>query len=111
MTASSTKSIPPMRADWTGCGECISGSTAQGRGAMRRGCGGAATTRTTRAQRGTSDERPGPPSDHPQLTSRTVWHHAHGIEDCERRRDGDFVIEDSEGIRLGKVKLHSFRFA
>src|SRR5438445_12694796 len=40
-----------MRADWTACGACISGSTAHPRGATRRASGGAATTSTTRAER------------------------------------------------------------
>src|SRR5260370_40101183 len=33
-----------MRADWTACGACTSGSTAHRRGATRRASGGAATT-------------------------------------------------------------------
>src|SRR5713101_4244162 len=48
MTASSTTSIPPMRADWTASGACTSGSTAPPRGATRRASGGAATTSMTR---------------------------------------------------------------
>src|SRR2546426_1762149 len=36
-----------MRADWTPSGACIRGSTAHRRGAMRRACGGVATTSTT----------------------------------------------------------------
>src|SRR5207248_2593730 len=46
-----------MRADWTASGACTSGSTAHPRGAMRRASGGAATTRTTRAER-TRGDRP-----------------------------------------------------
>src|SRR5437667_10792365 len=38
-----------MRADWTACGACTSGSTAHPRGATRRACGGAATTSTASA--------------------------------------------------------------
>src|SRR3989441_7027238 len=43
-----------MRAEWTDSGACISGSTAHPRGATRRAraSGGAATTSTTRAERG-----------------------------------------------------------
>src|SRR2546430_15152007 len=37
-----------MRADWTACGACTSGSTAPPRGATRRASGGAAMTSTTR---------------------------------------------------------------
>src|SRR3977135_4243069 len=44
-----TTPIPPMRADWTACGACTSGSTAHPRGATRRASGGAATTSTTSA--------------------------------------------------------------
>src|SRR6266516_1202842 len=39
-----------MRAEWTGCGACTSGSTAHPRGATRRASGGAAATSTTRAE-------------------------------------------------------------
>src|SRR5205823_5168833 len=49
--ASSTTPIPPMRAEWTVCGACISGWTAHRGVATRRGSGGAATTSTTRADR------------------------------------------------------------
>src|SRR2546425_3140725 len=49
--ASSTTPIPPMRAAWTACGACTSGSTAHPRGATRRASGGAATTSTPRNER------------------------------------------------------------
>src|SRR3989442_294983 len=40
-----------MRAEWTASGACSSGSTAPPRGATRRAAGGAAPTRTTKAER------------------------------------------------------------
>src|SRR5437899_5544167 len=40
-----------MRADWTACGACNSGSTAPPRGATRRASGGAAMTSTRSAER------------------------------------------------------------
>src|ERR1700730_3147879 len=52
MTPSSITPIPPMRADWTASGACISGSTAHPRGATRRALGGAATTSTASAEPG-----------------------------------------------------------
>src|SRR6266498_4181459 len=44
--ASSTTPIPPMRADWTACGACTSGSTAPPRDVTRTASGFAATTNT-----------------------------------------------------------------
>src|SRR3989454_672412 len=49
--ASSPTPIPPMRAAWTACGACTSGSTARPRGATRPASGGAATTSTPRNER------------------------------------------------------------
>src|SRR5438034_8392452 len=40
-----------MRAAWTACGACTSGSTARPRGATRPASGGAATTSTPRNER------------------------------------------------------------
>src|SRR5262245_40621738 len=40
-----------MRADWTACGACISGSTAPLRDATRRACGGVTTTHMTTVDR------------------------------------------------------------
>src|SRR5678815_1595555 len=48
----STTPIPPMRAAWTACGACTSGSTALPGGATSRACGGATTTSTTGAEHG-----------------------------------------------------------
>src|SRR5215470_17272822 len=59
MTALSTTPIPPMRAGWTACGGCISGSTAPPRDATRGAPGGAATTSTTTAERHRGRVNPG----------------------------------------------------
>src|SRR6185436_1096949 len=40
-----------MRAAWTGCGECISGSTAHRTDATRAACGGGVTTNTASGER------------------------------------------------------------
>jgi predicted dithiol-disulfide oxidoreductase (DUF899 family) len=57
--ASFTTPIPPMRADWTASGACISGSTAPPRVATKRASGGAATTSTTKMRQKTAaSERP-----------------------------------------------------
>ena len=67
-TASSTTPIPLMRAAWTACGACTSGSTAPPRGATRPASGGAATTSTTSGEPGPGcvrlvrSARPGRPS-------------------------------------------------
>src|SRR5262245_17214937 len=39
-----------MRARWTACGACTSGSTAHRRGVTSRACGGSTTTVTTNAE-------------------------------------------------------------
>src|SRR5262249_58780757 len=48
--ALSTTPIPRMRAGWTACGACTSGSTAHPMGGTRPASGGAATTSTTGAE-------------------------------------------------------------
>src|SRR3954471_20687136 len=51
MAVSSTIPTPPLRAGWTASGACTSGLTALPKAAMRRACGGAATTSTSLLRR------------------------------------------------------------